>query len=156
MYVEVICRFDGDIFFFMQKTAYEMRISDWSSDVCSSDLRIAVADQRPRAAAAGQDVDLFGPKVDEQAAILEHVDADQPRRADMPPGKGGRVEGRQAEVGHVQRGDPEARRDRGADADRREPQFFAPPEPEALGQFARDDGPPGAGVDEDGKGRPEE
>src|SRR3546814_2531276 len=27
-----------DIFFFKQKTAYEMRISDWSSDVCSSDL----------------------------------------------------------------------------------------------------------------------
>src|SRR3546814_3767806 len=26
-------------FFFTQKTAYEMRISDWSSDVCSSDLR---------------------------------------------------------------------------------------------------------------------
>src|SRR3546814_5860380 len=30
-------------FFFKQKTAYEMRISDWSSDVCSSDLH------RPRA-----------------------------------------------------------------------------------------------------------
>src|SRR3546814_3467249 len=28
-------------FFFKQKTAYEMRISDWSSDVCSSDLRSA-------------------------------------------------------------------------------------------------------------------
>src|SRR3546814_7135483 len=28
------------IFFFKQKTAYEMRISDWSSDVCSSDLSI--------------------------------------------------------------------------------------------------------------------
>src|SRR3546814_3786635 len=28
----------GDYFFFKQKTAYEMRISDWSSDVCSSDL----------------------------------------------------------------------------------------------------------------------
>src|SRR3546814_9160222 len=28
----------GVIFFFKQKTAYEMRISDWSSDVCSSDL----------------------------------------------------------------------------------------------------------------------
>src|SRR3546814_4709458 len=28
-------------FFFKQKTAYEMRISDWSSDVCSSDLLIA-------------------------------------------------------------------------------------------------------------------
>src|SRR3546814_10704436 len=27
------------LFFFKQKTAYEMRISDWSSDVCSSDLR---------------------------------------------------------------------------------------------------------------------
>src|SRR3546814_7021830 len=26
------------VFFFKQKTAYEMRISDWSSDVCSSDL----------------------------------------------------------------------------------------------------------------------
>src|SRR3546814_1200668 len=28
-------------FFFKQKTAYEMRISDWSSDVCSSDLSIS-------------------------------------------------------------------------------------------------------------------
>src|SRR3546814_6657130 len=28
----------GCLFFFKQKTAYEMRISDWSSDVCSSDL----------------------------------------------------------------------------------------------------------------------
>src|SRR3546814_4517492 len=28
-------------FFFKQKTAYEMRISDWSSDVCSSDLGVA-------------------------------------------------------------------------------------------------------------------
>src|SRR3546814_9236384 len=28
-------------FFFKQKTAYEMRISDWSSDVCSSDLEIS-------------------------------------------------------------------------------------------------------------------
>src|SRR3546814_5737006 len=31
---EYVCVF----FFFKQKTAYEMRISDWSSDVCSSDL----------------------------------------------------------------------------------------------------------------------
>src|SRR3546814_6288360 len=30
-------------FFFKQKTAYEMRISDWSSDVCSSDLHPADA-----------------------------------------------------------------------------------------------------------------
>src|SRR3546814_10596603 len=33
-------------FFFKQKTAYEMRISDWSSDVCSSDLPRFVAEQR--------------------------------------------------------------------------------------------------------------
>src|SRR3546814_3266019 len=31
--IAVVC-----VFFFKQKTAYEMRISDWSSDVCSSDL----------------------------------------------------------------------------------------------------------------------
>src|SRR3546814_6822112 len=31
-------------FFFKQKTAYEMRISDWSSDVCSSDLPGGLAD----------------------------------------------------------------------------------------------------------------
>src|SRR3546814_6622812 len=30
-------------FFFKQKTAYEMRISDWSSDVCSSDLMLSPA-----------------------------------------------------------------------------------------------------------------
>src|SRR3546814_3754741 len=29
-----------NLFFFKQKTAYEVRISDWSSDVCSSDLNI--------------------------------------------------------------------------------------------------------------------
>src|SRR3546814_16810555 len=35
------------VFFFKQKTAYEMRISDWSSDVCSSDLPAAFADAIP-------------------------------------------------------------------------------------------------------------
>src|SRR3546814_10501964 len=44
-------------FFFKQKTAYEMRISDWSSDVCSSDLQIGLearlsgVELRPRAQA---------------------------------------------------------------------------------------------------------
>src|SRR3546814_3659596 len=49
------------IFFFKQKTAYEMRISDWSSDVCSSDLdapqlhsRAAVHLRRHQQAAAGR------------------------------------------------------------------------------------------------------
>src|SRR3546814_21136265 len=32
------------VFFFKQKTAYEMRISDWSSDVCSSDLLVSAVD----------------------------------------------------------------------------------------------------------------
>src|SRR3546814_19104066 len=39
------------LFFFKQKTAYEMRISDWSSDVCSSDLlglQITNRQQMPR------------------------------------------------------------------------------------------------------------
>src|SRR3546814_2363310 len=43
-------------FFFKQKTAYDMRISDWSSDVCSSDLAagsVLAADARPPGAGAG-------------------------------------------------------------------------------------------------------
>src|SRR3546814_8425257 len=36
-------------FFFKQKTAYEMRISDWSSDVCSSDLARDMHRQQTRA-----------------------------------------------------------------------------------------------------------
>src|SRR3546814_4058023 len=39
----VLCYSCLYFFFFKQKTAYEMRISDWSSDVCSSDLRIGDA-----------------------------------------------------------------------------------------------------------------
>src|SRR3546814_2402004 len=35
----------GVCFFFKQKTAYEMRISDWSSDVCSSDLLATLREQ---------------------------------------------------------------------------------------------------------------
>src|SRR3546814_1245500 len=38
--MRVVCLYVGCcVFFFKQKTAYEMRISDWSSDVCSSDLQ---------------------------------------------------------------------------------------------------------------------
>src|SRR3546814_3162082 len=49
-------------FFFKQKTAYEMRISDWSSDVCSSDLVIDLlglgpGDLRHRRALVRQDGD---------------------------------------------------------------------------------------------------
>src|SRR3546814_2086976 len=54
----------NSIFFFKQKTAYEMRISDWSSDVCSSDLSAFV---HPTAVLIG-DV-IIGPR----AYIAPHV-----------------------------------------------------------------------------------
>src|SRR3546814_3026548 len=60
----VICVCCDYFFFFKQKTAYEMRISDWSSDVCSSDLlaktqalRARAADQRVVAVAGEQVLD---------------------------------------------------------------------------------------------------
>src|SRR3546814_8418250 len=42
------------IFFFKQKTAYEMRISDGSSDVCSSDLDACIGNSRPHSHVAHQ------------------------------------------------------------------------------------------------------
>src|SRR3546814_4675570 len=45
-------------FFFKQKTAYEMRISDWSSDVCSSDLDALGNDARPHQLVAVLGVEL--------------------------------------------------------------------------------------------------
>src|SRR3546814_8102700 len=47
------------IFFFKQKTAYEMRISDWSSDVCSSDLDVDVENL----AGAGKHGEMRGDRV---------------------------------------------------------------------------------------------
>src|SRR3546814_4606956 len=41
------------ICFFKQKTAYEMRISDWSSDVCSSDLLLPLSEAGAKASSAG-------------------------------------------------------------------------------------------------------
>src|SRR3546814_8876581 len=41
-------------FFFKQKTAYEMRISDWSSDVCSSDLVAVALNLNRRGSAPGK------------------------------------------------------------------------------------------------------
>src|SRR3546814_14294819 len=48
------------LFFFKQKTAYEMRISDWSSDVCSSDL------------AAGRTTDFLHDPVD--LVLVHHLE----------------------------------------------------------------------------------
>src|SRR3546814_9728578 len=72
MVVEEICRNEVvyDCLFFKQKTAYEMRISDWSSDVCSSDLaRIAAL----RLAALG----LAGP--DAEIAVFAHGRSEERR-----------------------------------------------------------------------------
>src|SRR3546814_7761980 len=41
-----VTAYSSVFFFFKQKTAYEMRISDWSSDVCSSDLLIMGCERR--------------------------------------------------------------------------------------------------------------
>src|SRR3546814_2277807 len=63
--VYVCCYGFGVLFFFFkQKTAYEMRISDWSSDVCSSDLTLT--DQRalqragPSLRGRGEEADVAG------------------------------------------------------------------------------------------------
>src|SRR3546814_14135891 len=48
------------IFFFKQKTAYEMRISDWSSDVCSSDLHTINCQAPSRAESPRTDRSCFG------------------------------------------------------------------------------------------------
>src|SRR3546814_3372935 len=57
-----MCLF-GVFFFFKQKTAYEMRISDWSSDVCSSDLPGDTAEQA--AATTGLSADSMRQIVDQ-------------------------------------------------------------------------------------------
>src|SRR3546814_9612644 len=61
------------LFFFKQKTAYEMRISDWSSDVCSSDLR-AVINWQSFSIGEGSRVDIRQP--DARSALLNRVTGD--------------------------------------------------------------------------------
>src|SRR3546814_10670938 len=71
IYLFVLC------FFFKQKTAYEVRISDWSSDVCSSDLAIIVGFDR----IVGEpitDVDTARSPIDEGlSANLALIDVDR-------------------------------------------------------------------------------
>src|SRR3546814_9681122 len=59
------------VFFFKQKTAYEMRISDWSSDVCSSDLAGAVEGEIR--AAVGQFEDFGDALLARQALGVEEI-----------------------------------------------------------------------------------
>src|SRR3546814_15795022 len=68
----------GFVFFFKQKTAYDMRISDWSSDVCCSDLQIE--DDRVIAFGGAQEVAVLavGGEVDGVSRPFE-------RRAELAP-----------------------------------------------------------------------
>src|SRR3546814_4753132 len=59
-------------FFFKQKTAYEMRISDWSSDVCSSDLWHHSLDTPASKAFVADFQDKHG-KVPENHAWIEYI-----------------------------------------------------------------------------------
>src|SRR3546814_7861602 len=59
-------------FFFKQKTAYEMRISDWSSDVCSSDLPAIGLHDRRQPLPRGK-------------IVLRHPDPDRVRRHRLHP-----------------------------------------------------------------------
>src|SRR3546814_2840007 len=80
-YIVVVC-VAYFFFFFKQKTAYEMRISDWSSDVCSSDLsgwlpahhRRASGEGRQAASRAAGDGRLPRLAVRLLHAGLRHVD----------------------------------------------------------------------------------
>src|SRR3546814_1176546 len=63
--------------FFKQKTAYEMRISDWSSDVCSSDLRPAQA-RKGRLHLAHQGVHRPGQEIGAEQNILRAVERVEP------------------------------------------------------------------------------
>src|SRR3546814_8479514 len=58
-------------FFFKQKTAYEMRISDWSSDVCSSDLDL---DRRHIAGAIEIGLRLADRHEDEGGVVFRHAE----------------------------------------------------------------------------------
>src|SRR3546814_9308868 len=60
----------SDVFFlFKQKTAYEMRISDWSSDVCSSDLRRLIIFLRQLQ--RGAPLERRNPQIDHPAAVTD-------------------------------------------------------------------------------------
>src|SRR3546814_2833910 len=70
--------FPSLFFFFKQKTAYEMRISDWSSDVCSSDLsitspRLCVASTNIPPHNLGEVIDATLATIDNPAITLDEL-----------------------------------------------------------------------------------
>src|SRR3546814_2883450 len=89
------------VFFFKQKTAYEMRISDWSSDVCSSDLVGAPlddADEELVAFLAEQPLVAGPAELSAEHPVLRQrrgVAHDQPRAGARLLGEIGRASGRE-------------------------------------------------------------
>src|SRR3546814_7546319 len=73
---------DEFVFFFKQKTAYEMRISDWSSDVCSSDLGQCNAPARGRSRA--RQLDEYRPHLRGAALLAAAEDQPEERRSAWP------------------------------------------------------------------------
>src|SRR3546814_6980357 len=111
--MSVVC-----IFFFKQKTAYEMRISDWSSDVCSSDLRaLPFIVQLPGSAGVANAMltdylDLLD--IDHGDAVLEglpSIVALNAMASRPPPGAGG--PGGQVQPGTGDGNDPTQQGDQG-------------------------------------------
>src|SRR3546814_2952468 len=70
------------VFFIKQKTAYEMRSSDWSSDVCSSDL-IEHAFALPRLKAVALVINSPGGSASQSALIAKRI-RDMAREKDVP------------------------------------------------------------------------
>src|SRR3546814_7400134 len=71
-------------FFFKQKTAYELRISDWSSDVCSSDLRAPVF---PEILMTYHDVEWLKANEDQIPVIVSECDKimnSELKQSDLP------------------------------------------------------------------------
>src|SRR3546814_13091664 len=69
------------VFFFKQKTAYEMRISDWSSDVCSSDLSASSGRTSGRNTAASAMLKAVWALTTRRAPSLPNTDSQQIGRA---------------------------------------------------------------------------
>src|SRR3546814_8872396 len=67
-------------FFFKQKTAYELRISDWSSDVCSSDLRLERTDGDGEDGAGARHPDDGPRRRCRRCLLLQGRDFDEPPR----------------------------------------------------------------------------
>src|SRR3546814_5978760 len=91
-------------FLFKQKTAYEMRISDWSSDVCSSDLLLLLQDRFPYPPRLHSDFPLYaaltsiGSRTAKRRARLRrpafHHRRRHPQQHDQPEVAGGSEERR--------------------------------------------------------------